>query len=139
MSIESTVAWAPVPPSGPDLPSYEGVRRDFTWHHAREELAGLPGGRGLNIAHEAVDRHALEGRGDTVALRFVAEGGASSETTFEQLRQATNRFANVLVVLGIDKGDRAGSLLGRHSEQPTTRTQGGRRHGHPACTRTADG
>ncbi|GAB2856387.1 acetate--CoA ligase [Nocardioides pacificus] len=117
MGIDSNATWATIPPSGPDLPPYDDVRRGFTWELARRTMAGLPGGRGLNIAHEAVDRHVAQGRGDTIALRFVAEGGAVSETTYEQLRQVTNRFANVLVGLGIGKGDRVVSLLGRQREQ----------------------
>ena len=32
----------------------------FDWNTARTLLAGLPGG-GLNIAHEAVDRHVAAG------------------------------------------------------------------------------
>ena len=36
-------------------------------------LDGLPGGRGLNIAHEAVDRHAAGPRADHVALRWLGK------------------------------------------------------------------
>jgi hypothetical protein len=64
------------------------------WAGARADLAGLPGG-GLNIAHEAVDRHVDEGRGGDVALRCVAEDGTSRTLTYDGLRQETNRFANV--------------------------------------------
>ena len=52
----------------PNVTDYEAERREFSWAAARERLDGLPGGRGLNIAHEAVDRHAdgpaLLGRAD---------------------------------------------------------------------------
>jgi acetyl-CoA synthetase len=41
----------------PNMPSYETARASFSWEAAERELAGLPNGRGLNIAHEAVDRH----------------------------------------------------------------------------------
>ena len=42
----------------------------FTWDEARHALAGLPGGRGVNIAYEAVDRHAAGARaGRGAALR----------------------------------------------------------------------
>jgi acetyl-CoA synthetase len=33
---------------------------------SRQLVDGLPGGGGLNIAHEAVDRHATGGLGDKV-------------------------------------------------------------------------
>lgn len=98
-------------------PSYDELRRTFTWEQARAELAGLPGGRGLNIAHEAVDRHVDAGDGDRVALRCVEEDGVVTTTTYAQLRRETNRFANVLTELGIGRGDRVMTLLGRQQEQ----------------------
>ena len=39
-----------------------------SWAAARRQLDGLPGGRGLNIAHEAVDRHVLHGEAATADL-----------------------------------------------------------------------
>ena len=39
------------------------------------ELDGLPGGKGLNIAHEAVDRHASGARADQLALRCLGKRG----------------------------------------------------------------
>ena len=42
----------------PNMVDYERERASFTWDAARRALDGLPGGRGLNIAHEAVVRHA---------------------------------------------------------------------------------
>ena len=38
----------------PNLSDYERARAGFSWEAAREALDGLPGGHGLNIAHEAV-------------------------------------------------------------------------------------
>ncbi len=52
---------------------------NFSWDTIRGELQGLPEGKGLNIAHEAVDRHA-EGRlRDHVALRWLGSDGAIRE------------------------------------------------------------
>ncbi|MFC4784615.1 acetate--CoA ligase [Nocardioides sp. MAHUQ-72] len=104
------------PPSYDELP-YDRLRRTFTWQQARAALSGLPGGRGLNIAHEAVDRHVDAGAGDLPALRCVAEDRSTRTLTYEQLRRETNRFANVLVELGITRGDRVMTLLGRQEEQ----------------------
>jgi acetyl-CoA synthetase len=59
----------------PNLDDYERVRQTFSWERARAELSGLPDGRGLNIAHEAVDRHAASARRTQVALRWIAKGG----------------------------------------------------------------
>jgi acetyl-CoA synthetase len=97
----------------PNLADYSEACRRFSWAAARAELAGLPGGRGLNIAHEAVDRHVAGGRGDQVALRCLGRDGSRRSITYRDLRAATNRFANALQSLGIGKRDTVFTLLGR--------------------------
>ena len=62
-------------PIEPNLTDYERERAVFSWATPRRALDGLPGGRGLNIAHEAVDRHAAGLRGGAVALRWVGRAG----------------------------------------------------------------
>jgi acetyl-CoA synthetase len=99
---------------------YERARREFSWASVRAALPDLPGGRGFNIAHVAVDRHLSEGRGDAVAVRCVAEDGTVTDLSYAGLAALTNRFANVLAELGIRKGDRVVSLLGRQPEQYVT-------------------
>ena len=99
-----------------ELTNYDTVVRDFSWERARAELDGLPGGRGLNIAHEAVDRHAAGPRADTVALRCVAKDESVTDITYADLARRTNRFANVLTALGVGRGDRVFSLLTRVPE-----------------------
>lgn len=101
---------------GANLRDYEQARLAFSWDQARSELQGLPGGTGLNIAHEAVDRHAAGPRAEHVAIRWLGKGGALEDFTYGQLRELTNRFANVLVRLGITKGDRVFVLAGRIPE-----------------------
>ncbi|MEV0402652.1 acetate--CoA ligase [Actinoallomurus sp. NPDC050550] len=100
----------------PNLVDYDEARRAFTWERARADLSGLPGGRGLNIAHEAVDRHASGPRSDAVALRCVGRHDELTELTYEDLRRETSRFANLLCALGIGRGDRVFTLLGRVPE-----------------------
>ena len=101
----------------PNLLDYRRTCAEFSWSSARAALDGLPGGRGLNIAHEAVDRHAAGPLHDRVALRFLSgDGGGRRDLTYAQLAEATSRFANVLRSLGVGKGDRVFSLLGRVPE-----------------------
>ncbi|MFZ2013476.1 MAG: acetate--CoA ligase [Nocardioides sp.] len=86
------------------------------WREARTRLDGLPGGRGLNIAHEAVDRHVLHGNGSHTALRCIDLDGAVASYSYEQLRVSTNKFANVLDTLGVGPAETVFTLLGRGLE-----------------------
>ena len=97
------------------LADYEEAVAKFSWDDARALLDGLPGG-GLNIAYEAVDRHVAHGRGGKVALRWLAQDGQLRSFTYDDLHRATNRFADLLHRLGLKKGERVYSLLGRRPE-----------------------
>ncbi len=98
----------------PHLADYAATCRAFTWDAARRELAGLPGG-GLNIAYEAVERHALGTRRDQVAFRFLG-AGARRELSYGELSALTSRFANVLRGLGVARDERVFVLAGRIPE-----------------------
>ncbi|HSE54096.1 MAG TPA: acetate--CoA ligase [Nocardioidaceae bacterium] len=89
------------------------ARSTGAWAEARSQLDGLPAGRGLNIAHEAVDRHVLHGAGDTTALRLVAVDETVTEVTYADLAGLTAAFANVLDTLEVRRGEVVFSLLGR--------------------------
>ena len=97
----------------PHLRDYERERATFSWDRARRRLDGLPGGSGLNIAHEAVDRHAAGPAGGRIALRWIGRAGQRRDLTYRDLRSASNRFANVLARLGVRKGDVVATLSGR--------------------------
>jgi acetyl-CoA synthetase len=97
----------------PYLRDYAEALRTFTWEAARADLSGLPGGAGLNIAHEAVDRHAMGRLADHAALRCLARDGRRRDFTFAALAGLSSRFANVLAGLGVKPGDRVVTLLGR--------------------------
>ena len=109
---KSGAKWAVVP----NLRDYAEVRAAFSWDQARRELDGLPGGQGLNIAHEAVDRHAAGPLADHLALRWLGKYGAVQDFTYTRLRSLTNRFANVLRALGAGPRDRVYVLAGRVPE-----------------------
>lgn len=100
----------------PNLHDYHQTFSSFSWDRVRSELAGLPDGRGLNIAHEAVDRHAEGDLADKVALRWLGKGGGQNDYTYRELRSWSNRFANLLKELGIVKGERVFSLSTRVPE-----------------------
>jgi acetyl-CoA synthetase len=100
----------------PNLDDYERVRAGFSWEAARRALEGLPAGRGLNIAHEAVDRHVRAGRGSHVALRWIGRDDRVEEHTYADLAAASNRFANLLASLGLRRGERVFACCGRIPE-----------------------
>jgi len=56
---------------------------------------------GFNVAVPFVDRHLAEGRGDKVAIRT-----ATVEVTYRQLAANVNRCGNLLLSLGVQKGER---------------------------------
>jgi acetyl-CoA synthetase len=97
----------------PNLADYDEARARFGWAEARAQLDGLPDGGGLNIAHEAVDRHAVGEAAARTAIRWLGKDGSVEDITYGALRERTDRFANVLAGLGVDAGDRLFLLLGR--------------------------
>jgi acetyl-CoA synthetase len=98
----------------PLIGDYEERRRTFTWDEARRWIDGLPDGC-LNIAHEAVDRHAASGLADQVALRFLDRTRATEELTYAELREMTDAFAIALRTMGVRPGERVCTLLNRSS------------------------
>ena len=97
----------------PNLVDYEEARRTFSWADARAELAGLPGGRGLNIGYECADRHVAEGRGEMVAIRWLSRAGAQRDISYAELSRRSGRFAALAASLGVRVGDRVAALLPR--------------------------
>ncbi|NWG73064.1 MAG: acetate--CoA ligase [Rubrivivax sp.] len=102
-----------VPP--PHLLDHAATCAAFRWDEAAKALDGLPAG-GLNIAHEAVDRHLLHGRGGRTAIRWLGKAGERRELSYAHLAAATNRFANALAALGVQPGERVFVLMGRLPE-----------------------
>lgn len=103
----------------PNMPQYDAACREFSWEAAWRECDGLPLGRGLNIAHEAVDRHAKSDRAEQVALRCLSETGSRCEVSFSALARLSSRFAAALERLGVAPGERVFVYAGRSLEQVT--------------------
>ena len=82
------------------------------WDAARARLAGLPGG-GLNIAHEAVDRHVSAGHGAQPALIWLGREGERRVLSYSELAAEAARFAHVLQSHAIAPGERVFLLAGR--------------------------
>ncbi len=102
----------------PNLPDYKKAYKGFRWEVVRKEL-GLNSGR-LNIAIKAIDRHAESWRKNKVALYCEAADGQSRKYTFAELRTESNRIGNMLLSLGIRRGDRVFVFLPRIPELYTS-------------------
>jgi acetyl-CoA synthetase len=98
-----------------NLGDYAARCAAFSWAEAQALLDGLPGG-GLNIAHEAVMRHAAGARAEETALLWLGKRGERRAYTYQALAGEVARFANVLKGLGVAPGERVFVMLGRVPE-----------------------
>ena len=63
-------------------------------------------GAETNLAHNCLDRHVGDGRGDRRALIVVNERGERRELTYAELLAEVERVAAALRAMGIERGDR---------------------------------
>ena len=100
----------------PNLGNYDKLYETFRWDNVRAQLSGLPDKKGFNIAHEAVDRHAEGPLKNTVALRWTHQDMTTDHYTYLDLKKLSSRFANILGVLGVKKGEFVFTHTGRIPE-----------------------
>lgn len=115
MSWKTITKTLPAQQPAPNLDVYAQAHATFVWEEAQAALHGLPEG-GLNIAFEAVDRWVLDGHGSRVALRWLGRNGERRVFTYAQLAELSDRFANALEQLGMQRGERVCVLSGRIPE-----------------------
>ena len=100
-----------------NLQNYEETYRDFNWEQITHYIDQLPDDNGINIAYEAIDRHANnDSDKDKVAVKFIRKKGHVDEFTYLQLKRITNQFANVLHDLNVLKEERVFCLCPRIPE-----------------------
>ncbi|OHC70798.1 MAG: acetate--CoA ligase [Rhodocyclales bacterium RIFCSPLOWO2_02_FULL_63_24] len=99
----------------PNLADYAAERRRFSWEAVGRELGAQPDG-GLNIAWQALERHAQGALRDKIAFRFLNREQAARSVSYGELSRLASRFCNVLRGLGIGKGERLFILAGRIPE-----------------------
>ncbi|GAA3954850.1 acetate--CoA ligase [Chitinophaga oryziterrae] len=100
----------------PNLNDYDSFCQSFSWQEEKQSLDGLREGKGLNIAYEAVERHAAGELKDTIALRCIGKDRTCRDFTYNNLHKLSSRFANILTTLGVQKGERVFVLAGRMPE-----------------------
>src|ERR1700691_525321 len=87
----------------PDRPTYEQLYASFRWN--------IPAR--YNIAADVCDRHA--GDPGKVALIGEDSDGKAWKMTFREVQRRANQLANLLLSLGLVKGDRVLLLLGQNA------------------------
>jgi len=65
----------------------------------------------LNVSANCLDRHVEAGNGERVAYHWRGEEGEQRDVTYSELHADTQRFANALKDLGVEKGDVVGIYL----------------------------
>jgi acetyl-CoA synthetase len=65
----------------------------------------------INASYNCLDRHVEAGNGDRVAYHWHGESGEQRAVTYADLHAETQRLANALKDLGIEKGDIVGIYL----------------------------
>ncbi|MDP9474852.1 MAG: hypothetical protein M3R38_04035 [Actinomycetota bacterium] len=70
-----------------------------------------------NIAVDACDRHA--GDKGELAIIYEREDGKVEKWSFSELKHASDRFANALRGLGIERGDRVAQIGRREGNERT--------------------
>lgn len=88
-----------------NLSDYEKTYKEFSWIRADKEIDYFKDGT-LNAAYNVVDRHAQGKNKNKIAILFEGQNGEKEKYTFDDFKKLTNKFANVLKSLGVEKGDR---------------------------------
>jgi len=100
--------------ANPNMKNYEETYASFSFAEAEKAFSWHATGR-VNMAYEAIDRHAESGKGDKIALLY-SDAVRDESYTFAELAKRSNRFANVLRKLGVAKGDRVFIFMPRTPE-----------------------
>lgn len=97
-----------------NLGDYEQARAHFSWRNVEKVFSWSQTGK-LNMAYEAIDRHAESFRKKKTAL-YYSDAVRDERYSFHDLKLLTNRFGNVLRKLGIGKGERVFIFMPRSPE-----------------------
>lgn len=97
------------------LINYENTYKDFNWKNINRYFDHFSED-GVNIAHEAIDRHANNGLKNKIAMYWEDGDNIKKQYTFSDIKRQSDKLANVLRNLGIEKGDRVFLFLPRVPE-----------------------
>lgn len=97
----------------PNMANYEETCKTLNWDDlSKKELEFFSDGK-FNAAYNAIDRHMKTWRKNKIALYWEGDENKQEKYTFEDLYNLTNKFANYLKSVGVEKGDRVFIFLPR--------------------------
>lgn len=98
-----------------NLRDYDEAYANFDWAEVEKDFTWSETGR-VNIAYEAIDRHAEGVRKNKIAL-YYRDPSREEKYTFKEMKEYTNRAANVLKqAADVEKGDRVFVFMPRSPE-----------------------
>ncbi|NNU90518.1 acetate--CoA ligase [Anoxybacillus sp. CHMUD] len=98
-----------------NLKNYEETYQTFDWSEAEKHFSWYETGK-VNMAYEAIDRHAETFRKNKVAL-YYRDATREEKYTFKEMKEFSNKVANVLKeVADVEKGDRIFIFMPRSPE-----------------------
>ncbi|MFK7696211.1 acetate--CoA ligase [Paenibacillus sp. HJGM_3] len=97
-----------------NLKNYEDARASFDWTEVEKQFSWYTTGK-VNMAYEAIDRHAESSRANKVAL-YYSDASRDEKYTFADMKANSNKFGNVLRKIGVGKGDRIFIFMPRTPE-----------------------
>ena len=104
----------PVTAAVSNMQSYEEAVKTFNWADIEANFSWSKTGR-VNMAYEAIDRHVENGKGNKIALHY-SDNQRDESYTYAEMSKQSNKFANVLRGLGVNKGDRVFIFMPRTPE-----------------------
>jgi acetyl-CoA synthetase len=98
-----------------NLKDYEETYKNFDWSEVEKNFSWYETGR-VNMAYEAIDRHAETFRKNKVAL-YYRDQTREEKYTFKEMKEWSNKVGNVLKqVADVEKGDRVFVFMPRTPE-----------------------
>ncbi len=105
----------PVIKGANNLVSYDETYANFDWKETEQNFSWYTTGR-VNIAYEAIDRHAASPLKNKVAL-YYQDSERREKYTFKEMMENSNKAGNVLKTYGdVEKGDRVFIFMPRSPE-----------------------
>lgn len=97
-----------------NMPDYDEACAGFSWKEVEKAFSWHETGK-VNMAYECIDRHAETWRKNKIAL-YYSDQKRDEKYTFQDMKNLSNQFGNVLHNIGIEKGERVFLFMPRSPE-----------------------